>query len=391
MVAVFAPCMVLVLIVGLVCSAAAASMLEAIEALPPGQWLELTASADTQIPDTRLDRVFPARDGHPAWGVIGPVAVVKAWGGAAYDTRRRQLILTGGGHTDYGGNEVYAFDLDTLTWRRLTEPSRMVKSGEHQFVTVDDTPVSRHTYDGIEYLPGPDRVFLYGGSEWKSGGAFDRRAWLFDPASATWSAGSTAPLTGFAAVAVHPGSGLVYVRLGKALLSYDPAADLWTSLVNDNWSAPISAAVIEPRTNRLFVASDSDLWFVDLEQPRFLAQRYCYSPTSNCFSKANSQGDASIIRERPGLAVDPVSGLILAWSGGPDVYTVDPETFVWTRIAVQQQGPVPSRWEVSGGRRLKSGGIYGRWRYVPHWDAFIGVSDTDDNVWVYRLDRRGLR
>jgi hypothetical protein len=36
-----------------------------------------------------------------------------AWGGGAHDTKRDRLIVWGGGHGDYGGNELYAFDVNT--------------------------------------------------------------------------------------------------------------------------------------------------------------------------------------------------------------------------------------------------------------------------------------
>src|SRR5881394_4000718 len=33
--------------------------------------------------------------------------VISAWGGAIADTSRNRLILWGGGHSDYAGNELY--------------------------------------------------------------------------------------------------------------------------------------------------------------------------------------------------------------------------------------------------------------------------------------------
>ena len=47
---------------------------------------------------------------------------ITAWTGAAFDKRRQRLLVSGGGHNDYGGNEVYAFSLMDLKWLRLTDP-----------------------------------------------------------------------------------------------------------------------------------------------------------------------------------------------------------------------------------------------------------------------------
>src|SRR3546814_1403457 len=49
-------------------------------------------------------------------------AVLGAWNGGAFDRARGEFRVHGGGHADYGGNEVYAFDFATLTWTRETNP-----------------------------------------------------------------------------------------------------------------------------------------------------------------------------------------------------------------------------------------------------------------------------
>ena len=41
-------------------------------------------------------------------------AVTNAWSGGAYDTKRGQLYIWGGGHADYKGNEIYALDISTI-------------------------------------------------------------------------------------------------------------------------------------------------------------------------------------------------------------------------------------------------------------------------------------
>ncbi len=357
----------------------AASVPPAVERLKPGQWLELTGNADGTIAGTKLSRVFPRRSGHPAWGTIGPRAVVEAWSGGAYDSRSRQLVVVGGGHADYGGNEVYAFDLDSLEWKRLTEPSALRRQGG-QFLTVDGTPVSRHTYDGVQYLPKLDRLFMFGGSMWRHGNPTDRLPWLFDPTAKQWRSGAAAPHSGFPATALHPETGLVYVRTRNRLMSYDPAVDRWQVLINDGWFRG-GTAVIEPASNRMFAVNRDGTWFVDLDKPRFLvSNRICQSPTPGCWSLVPNSGDEAMRRARPGLALDPKTGRILAWAGGPDVHSLDPRRLVWTREP-RTAGPAPNTRVTPTSR---SRGIYGRWRYVPHWDVFIGVNDPSGNVWVYR-------
>src|SRR6266849_4211047 len=87
-------------------------------------------------------------------GFTGCANVVAAWSGGIADTTRNRLILWGGGHTDYNGNEVYALDLNTLTFARLNNPS--TPAGSCVAANPDGTPNSRHTYGGLAYLPSTD-------------------------------------------------------------------------------------------------------------------------------------------------------------------------------------------------------------------------------------------
>src|SRR5215467_3275959 len=72
-----------------------------IEDLQAGYWYE--------IPNSHVRQFLPnpVPPGNPAY-------LMRAWSGGAYDSKRDRLIVWGGGHGDYGGNEIYAFDVNTL-------------------------------------------------------------------------------------------------------------------------------------------------------------------------------------------------------------------------------------------------------------------------------------
>lgn len=123
--------------------------------LQPGEWYE--------IPNSRLIDVAPAP---PPPGIIGPRGVMDAWSGGAYDSTRDRLIIWGGGHGDYGGNEIYVFDIGTLKWSLAWGPSPNIPpvGGSCSETYSDGNPASRHTYDGLVYLPTIDKFWGHGGS-----------------------------------------------------------------------------------------------------------------------------------------------------------------------------------------------------------------------------------
>ena len=104
---------------------------------------------------------------------VGPKSVLIAWNGAAFDTERKILYFMGGGHTDYGGNEVYSFNLKKGQWQRLTYPSPLDHLYTFPSKRKDETkvrycwvpdvktvPGAPHTYDGIQFSRLTKTFFL---------------------------------------------------------------------------------------------------------------------------------------------------------------------------------------------------------------------------------------
>ena len=93
------------------------------------------------------------------WSGGGQSRVVTAWSGAAFATHYGDLgawIITGGGHGDYFGNEVYAFELDSRRWVRINDPypgGRDSKVDYAEGEYAPGIPLSSHTYQHTQYLP----------------------------------------------------------------------------------------------------------------------------------------------------------------------------------------------------------------------------------------------
>jgi hypothetical protein len=119
-----------------------------------------------------------------------PGAIVKSWSSFAWDSSGGKLMLWGGGHANYVGNEMYLWDGATGKWERGSLPSKIDAKG---FVIGGDAPQSAHTYDNNIYLPINDMFLTFGGAASPHGGNFQKtdginvsRAgpYLWDPAKA---------------------------------------------------------------------------------------------------------------------------------------------------------------------------------------------------------------
>lgn len=91
--------------------------------------------------------------------------VIDAWGSAGYAPdwgTYGAMVLHGGGHGDYLGNEVYVFDLNDITFKRLDNPSAPANSADWETYYAcdnawreisDGQPGSCHPYDNLAIIP----------------------------------------------------------------------------------------------------------------------------------------------------------------------------------------------------------------------------------------------
>ena len=334
------------------------------EALRPGGWYE--------VPNSHLRAVLPS-----PMPPGDPQSIMWAWNGGAYDPVRDALILpAGGGHEDYGGNEVYAFSIASLSWQRLTDPSPAPRypDGQGREEAPDGRPASRHNYSGVTFLSNVDKVFMTGGSLWSPAGGGSKGAWTFDVPARTWQRRADAPGSQVTAMAAYdPVSGLAYALVQNGTLAaYDPKKNTWTPQASIDYGGfdPARTMVVHPTQRMLLVIGAGQVFGYKLGKSGASGPRVI----------ATTGGDPIVKAQGPGVAYDPVSDRLVGWMGGGDVFSLDPGTGKWTRQA-PASGPVPGR--------APHTGTFGRWQYVPSKDVFIGVSSIDENVWLYRPARGG--
>ncbi|NNM00247.1 MAG: hypothetical protein HKO62_05820 [Gammaproteobacteria bacterium] len=153
------------------------AFMDAVRAIPEQHWATLNTN--------RFQNAWPElerRQFDPAGQRAGPKAVIRAFSSFAWDRNRKDVIIYGGGHGNYPGNEVYRWRSSTLRWERGSIPSQTVLidgqplSGSYNAIDgYLNAPPSAHTYDNNEYLPLVDRFVTLGGAAWNTGGSFQYR------------------------------------------------------------------------------------------------------------------------------------------------------------------------------------------------------------------------
>jgi hypothetical protein len=193
-----------------------------------GQFPTISEGYWHQISGSTISGVYPS----PTPPGSGPQNVVN-YSGGLYDSQRNWLVVWGGGHADYAGNEIYAFKADSSVWRRIRNPADSFggASNNPYYITTGGVrntqqPRSRHTYDALEYCPDADMYVALG-------------------ATATYSAADAATI----------------------INRYDPDADTWDSI--GVMPGPFNTVVSE------WDSTTSRVWFHGNASSAFLSELNC--------------------------------------------------------------------------------------------------------------------
>jgi hypothetical protein len=311
----------------------------------------------------------PAPDGDPE-------NITKAWSGATFDTKGNRMLLWGGGHNDYAGNELYAFSINTLSWSRLTSPSSNTGGDEGSGAYPDGRPRAGHSYNTLAYAENTNRMYIVGlAAVWFNGGS-PGNSFQFDLDSGNWSSYARNPrlgdVKGGMAVYDSATNNIWYRSGGQAgLTKYDTTTGNWTDYGDDGKFVEIYAtAAIDPQ-RRLMVSvggyNGRQLYVWDLANPS------ADPTTPNTAGPRDVEGAQS-----PGFVFDSSSRKFVGWLSGTSVYVLDPSNWTWSKI------PAASNNAVTPGSPAANG-TYGRWRYVPSKNAFMLVNAVDQNVYFYKL------
>lgn len=357
------------------------SHLEDIRSLKPGMWYE--------IEDSRL--VDKAYDWSP--GRLPGVffnGIINAWNGGILDTKRNQLVIFGGGHTDYGGNEIYGFSFKDFTWRILARPSSLEDIAKHLATKEEDQkpyyqdgrPVSRHTLNYLLYHPGWDALVSIGyRGGFRSGTDWGNNIDYYGFTSNRWHTDENARFPDKAhakcsAVDTETGHIWTYsLRDSRKLWEYDPASDSWTQRTSerrfwDGWNEYILME-IDPVRKLCVILGFGKYFVYDISE-------YDTRGYVKLVAERSSGPQEPVNTAHPTLCYDPVSGYMVSWLGGTSVYALDLDKHEWIELLDSDNNQVEPTAPANTG-------TYGRWCYVPLLNVFAVVNSVYENVYVYKF------
>lgn len=378
-----------------------------IAAMPPGTWARVPNSAMTnarQDPDEYTDWNGSTSANYNETIGNNDFSNSFNWVGACYHTGRDWFMMgLLGGHRSYHANVIPYFDMNTLTWGRLTNDSEFPGTRElGQDPWPDGRPCARHSYQ----VPAcdPDNDILYqgpGGWSTSSSGTAGRfwrldLANLTDPATATpaqlrangdeWTLIPTGP------TAFNDNAGVVDTRLGRYhYLTTSPADHWWYDPSTNQWTE-----VNAERQNQMgfccYVPSQQAIWdigrFTGTNDPGPKFRVFDLSDSGYAAGCPRSEpgwtGSNDVVnKSRPGFDWDTDQDAGFCWIGDTDVYelTTGREFIKHTANAANLVSPPVFPSDSPG---TTADALNGKWAYSTTYKCFVLVTQETEDVHIYK-------
>jgi hypothetical protein len=353
--------------------------------------------------------------------------VIRTWNGAIADTNQNRLILWGGGHGNYFGNEIYSLNLtaNPITLTRLKDPTIPTNYANAANCidgippgSPDFAPNARESYGGLEFLPGPNRMMIFDGSLACTQGHGSANTWTISLAglsnSSSWvhedpTLSGTKPNNDangpYGNIAAYdPNSGLVFVSDSEALYTYSYSTNTYNRITSSKGFTTgiyLSGAIDPTRKLLVLVGACADsscgpgngVFVADISNPASTTQQNWTSATladPNCAEFLDG-GVNPINASNPGFTFDSVANDFVGWPNqGNSVYIMTPDV-ANERMTCQKltfaNGPPNS--SHSNDLPNTSYGTFGRFRYFAVIDAFVLVNDWNIPPYILRLRGSG--
>ena len=358
------------------------------------------------------------RPSAPWQGRCGFPAITEAWNGAVFASRfgaSGSMVLFGGGHDDYFGSDVHAFDLNTRQWSRISDG--YVGGAVEQYgagavyaeaVYPNGSPLPPHTYGYVQYDPvGNDYLLLKGQMELGPDVKAIPIPHVFNLDSLTWRRGPKHPaaILGSGGWTTWDASRRILWGhsgdSGNAFIGFSPDGDngdgtfgSWTPLYQKKIQrgADHCAMAMDPARDIIIVAvgAENALYAIDPSAPERESTRL--PPT----------GDQPVISEYAALEYAPNLDRFVYYSAndGPQIHSItapsgsgwSPLTsgvWAWASLLERRNSLNPiAHAQAMSKYSVNTSHTFGRFRVATYGrtDVAILVRHTDTPVYAMRLN-----
>ncbi len=352
-----------------------------LSAMPVNTWATPGSNTLSSV-DPALDpAVNPNYPGIAPWkGANGFESIVTAWSGAVWDEANKRLLITGGGHADYAGNEVYAWSVVTAAFTRLNNPTGAIGNtgtlNDGLDATVpayfDGRPRSAHTYNHLLMLDGV--MWNFQGSTYV-GGSGARGAFKF--IGNDWQRNGTQTFGNNYGGTIYDASRSRFVTFSPGTGRpewYNPAADTkaqYTRWSNNNDSTGSELQLVHIPSRDLVVSFTANIQLFKLDDTADSTAATVSGVTPNWSNN-----------RLIGAVYDAANDRILCWNSAASIYVLTPpasnplsNAWVWSKIdAVSGTPSAPT-----------ANGTYGRFWHSPSLNCVGVVNSVTEKMYVFRL------
>lgn len=351
----------------------------------------------TEVPGTSLSAAVGATLAVPATG---------PWVGGAYNADTREFyLIRNGGHADGSKPISFKLDLDGGLWTQV-EPDqpltgRLDNNGNCPF-PADNSAPANHTYDGVVWLGGTR--YLHSGSPGGCTGATmspGNFTFLVDTSTTPWTWTELPQFSQFAPGFMEVKDGIVYIVGGNSQMKWAKVDAATLQIISSgNVGSPVVINGVNQPVNTGFGSGASAAAIAGnlfcIINPG-VAFAYCSNINGAQSGNNNDSFGRFLRRPLPGMAAFAYLGMapapdgqrLVLWHGDNRVWTWDPDdntlnptpADLWTAYT-PAGGPIA---EGQPGYNAKSARVYSKWFYAPHLNAFVGLADPVQQMWVYRL------
>lgn len=345
-----------------------------------------TLSSVNPATDAAVNPNYPSDA--PWIGANGFASVVSAWSGAAWDEATKKLLITGGGHADYAGNEVYSWDALTATFARLNNPTGAIGNtgtlNDGLDATVpgyfDGRPRAAHTYGNLPLRSGV--MWNFQGSTYASGFGICA-AWKFELND--WVRHGSTTFGGSYGSTLYDASRGKFIRISSGNsrpVWYDPVGDTTAQMTHwTNNDAQEMYGVIDTRRDLVVQFSKYvTLFKLDDTADAVVATQTGTVPDWVALSSVDNPS-------RAGIVYDYANDRYLVWHGTASIYVLTPPAigqnpltanWVWSTIS-------PAEGNLVTPSNDADNGTYGRFWHSPSLNCVGVVNAVNEQMYVFAL------